>query len=206
MFKNYLKTAIRNLSRNKLYSFINIAGLSIGIACAILILLYVKDEVSFDKFHKNVNNIYRVVTNNADKNGNSRKDGNSGYFQGPKFTQNVAGIRSFVRVQSGSADIKSGTEVTAQNLLKVDSTFFSVFAFPLLYGDAGTCLKEPHSVVLSEDAAKKQFGTTDAVGKVMMLKDDTTFVPYKVTAVAKRAAKLFYYSSMCCSPFLHSGW
>ncbi len=71
-------------------------------------------------------------------------------------------------------------------LLHVDSNFFSVFTFPLLSGDPTTCLTEPHSIVLSEDAAKKQFGTTDAVGKTMMVKDDSTFVPYKVTAVAKR--------------------
>ena len=61
MFKNYFKTALRNLARNKVYSFINVAGLSLGLACAMLIMLYVKDETSFDKFHKNVDNIYRVV-------------------------------------------------------------------------------------------------------------------------------------------------
>ena len=74
----------------------------------------------------------------------------------------------------------------SQDLVYVDSTFFSVFTFPLLSGDPKTCLTEPHSIVLSEDAAKRQFGTTDAVGKIVMVKDDSTFVPYKVTAVAKR--------------------
>ena len=185
MLKNYLKTAFRNLRRNKIYSFINIAGLSIGLACAMLILLYVKDEVSFDKFHKNVNNIYRIVSKSK-HNGVEYKDGNTGFLQGPRFAQNVPGIQSFVRIQSGAEDVKTGTEVQSQDLLYVDSAFFSVFTFPLLDGDAKTCLKEPHSIVLSEDAAKKQFGTTDAVGKVVMMKDDSAFVPYKVTAVAKR--------------------
>ena len=69
MFKNYLTIALRNLSRNKVYSFINIAGLSIGLACAMLIILYVKDEVSYDRFHKNVSNIYRITTQSIDKNG-----------------------------------------------------------------------------------------------------------------------------------------
>ena len=69
MFKNYFKIALRNLLRNKIYAFINIAGLSIGFACAMLIILYVKDEVSYDRFHTNVNNIYRVVTQGIDKNG-----------------------------------------------------------------------------------------------------------------------------------------
>jgi putative ABC transport system permease protein len=182
MFKNYFKTAFRNLSRNKIYSFINIAGLSLGLACAMLIMLYVKDEVSFDRFHKNVNNIYRI----ARKLKSEGISGTTGFLQGPRFTQNVPGIKSFVRVQGGSEDIKKETGVQEQGVLHVDSNFFSVLTFPLLSGNPQTCLTEPHSIVLSEDAAKKYFATTDAVGKVLMVKEDTSFVPYKVTAVAKR--------------------
>ena len=185
MIKNYFKTAFRNLSRNKIYSFINIAGLSIGLACAMLIMLYVKDEVSFDGFHHNVGNIYRIASK-ASRQGVERKSGHTGFLQGPRFAQNVPGIKYFVRVQSGSEDIKTGNEVQSQDLLYVDSAFFSVFTFPLVDGNAKTCLKEPHSIVLSEDAAKKHFGTSQAVGKVMMLKEDSVFVGYKVTAVAKR--------------------
>ena len=151
-----------------------------------LIMLYVKDEVSFDKFHSNVSNIYRIVTESNYK-GETHKDGNTGNLQGPRFALNVPGIQSFVRVQSGSQDIKTGNEVQSQDLLYVDSSFFSVFSFPLLSGDAKSCLKEPYSIVLSEDAAKKQFGTINAVGRIVMMKDDSAFVPYKVTAVAKRS-------------------
>src|SRR5688572_15340782 len=182
MFKSYFKTAFRNLERNKVYSFINIFGLSIGLACAILIMLYVKDEISFDRFHKNVTHIYRIA-----KKTKQNYNGSTGFLQGPRFTQNVPGIRSFVRVQGGAEDIKNGTEVQEQNnALHVDSNFLSVFNFPLLSGNPQTCLTEPHSIVLSEDAAKKYFSTTNAVGKVLMVKEDTSFVPYKVTAVAKR--------------------
>jgi len=182
MIKNYFKTAFRNLARNKVYSFINIAGLSIGLACAMFIMLYVKDEVSFDRFHENVNDIYRIARKSR-----GGANGTTGFLQGPRFTQNVPGIKSFVRVQGGSEDIKKGTEVQQQDgILYVDSNFFSVFTFSLLSGNPATCLTEPHSVVLSEDAAKKYFATTDAVGKVMMIKEDTSFVPYKVTAVTKR--------------------
>ena len=181
MFKNYFKTAFRNLARNKIYSFINIAGLSLGVACAMLIMLYVKDEVSFDKFHKNVDNIYRVVSQRKEN-----KIPVTGLLQGPRFTQNVPGIKSFVRVDSRYEDIKTGTTIQSQSVLHVDSNFFSVFTFPLLSGNPETCLTEPHSIVLSEDIAKKQFNTTDAAGKIIMIKEDSTFVPYKVTAVAKR--------------------
>jgi putative ABC transport system permease protein len=183
MFKNYFKIAFRNLVRNKIYSFINIAGLGIGLACALLIMLYVKDEISFDRFHKNVNHIYRI----ARKSNGNNVNGTTGFLQGPRFTQNVPGVKSFVRVQGGAEDIKKGTEVQEQDgVLSVDSNFFSVFTFPLLSGNPETCLTEPHSIVLSEDAAKKYFATTDAVDKVLMVKEDTGFVPYKVTAVAKR--------------------
>ena len=183
MFKNYFKTAFRNLARNKIYSFINIAGLSLGLACAMLIMLYVKDEVSFDRFHKNAKNIYRIAKKSKD----NHENGTTGFLQGPRFSRNVPGIQSFVRVQGGSEDIRKGTEVREQDgILHVDSNFFSVFTFPLLSGNPATCLKEPRSIVLSEDAAKKYFATTEAVGKVMMVKEDTSFVPYKVTAVAKR--------------------
>lgn len=181
MLKNYFKTAFRNLGRNKVYSFINIAGLSMGLACAMLIMLYVKDEVSFDRFHKDSNNIYRIA-----KKTKRGQNGSTGFLQGLRFAQNIPGIKSFVRVQGSSEDVKNGTGVQEQNsVLHVDSNFFSVFTFPLLSGDATNCLTEPHSVVLSEDAAKKYFASIDAIGKVLLIKEDSSFVPYKVTAVAR---------------------
>ena len=184
MFKNYWKSALRNLERNRIYSFINVFGLSLGLACSMLILLYVRDETSFDKFHKNVNNIYRIVLKST-YNGKEREGGNTGFLQGPRFTANIPGIKTFVRFQKTTKDMKTGTDVQTEKMFRVDSNFFSVFTFPLKYGNPATCLTDPHSVVLSEDEARKQFGTTDAIGKIVMLKDDSTFVPYKVTAVAK---------------------
>jgi putative ABC transport system permease protein len=202
MLKNYFKTAFRNLASNKIYSFINIVGLSIGLACAMLIMLYVKDEVSFDRFHKNVNSIYRI----ARKSNNNHKNGSTGFLQGPRFTQNVPGIKSFVRVQGGAEDIKNGTDVQEQDgVLHVDSNFFSVFTFPLLSGNAANCLTEPHSIVLSEDVAKKYFATIDAVGKIVMIKEDTSFVPYRVTAVAKRCPQNSSVQFDALLPFKVSG-
>ena len=187
MFRNYFKTTWRNLVRNKIYSLINIAGLSIGLACAMLIILYVKDEVSYDRFHANAGNIYRIVTQGLSKNGvKGRKDPNTGYLQGPRFSENIPEIKSFVRVQSNEKNIKTGTEVKDQELLYVDSVFFDMFSFPLISGNRHTCLKDPSSVVITEEAAKKQFGTSDALGKIIMMKDDSVFVPHTVTAVAKK--------------------
>lgn len=184
MFKNYFKIAFRNLQRNKVYSFINIAGLSLGLACAMLIILYVKDEVSFDRFQNNVTHIYRIVSVDYFQ-GKEHQDPATGYLQGPRFSQNVPGIEKFVRIQEGTEDIRTGTEVQPQQLLYVDSSFFNVFTFPLIHGNPKTCLKDPYSVVISEREAIKRFGTTDALGKTILLKTDSTFTPYSVSAIAK---------------------
>lgn len=203
MFGNYFKIALRNLKRQKIYSFINIFGLSIGLACSMLILLYITDEVSFDQFHANGKNIYRIVQK-SERNGSVGYDAFTGYLQGPRFAANVPGISSFVRLDKRNYDMKSGTEVKSQSFLCVDSSFFKVFSFPLLYGDA-TCLKDPSAVVLTEDEARKHFGTTDAVGKVLMLNFDSVFTPLTVTAVAKRVPQNSSIQFDMVLPFRESG-
>ena len=96
MFRNYFTTAFRNLRRNKVYSFINIAGLSLGLACAMLIMLYVKDEVSYDRFHKGIEQVYRVANKNIKPDGSTQNiNGFSGYFQGPKFAAGIPEIKHF---------------------------------------------------------------------------------------------------------------
>lgn len=123
MIRNYIKIAWRNLLRNKVYALINILGLSLGLACAMLILLYVKDEVSFDRFHENGDNIYRVVAQ-AKHDGQLATNVNTGFLQGPRFAENVSGITSFVRVQGATEDMKNGNEIYSQSALRVDSTFY----------------------------------------------------------------------------------
>jgi putative ABC transport system permease protein len=187
VIKNYLTSAVRNLLRNKIYSVINVLGLSLGLASAMLILLYVKDEVSYDRFQAGVDNIYRVVyhTYNPDKTVGGGS-GNTGYMQGPKFTANIPEIKSFVRLQSGSIDIQHGTDVKSQDILYADSNFFSMFTFPLVSGNPKTCLLQPNSMVISQDEAKLQFGNQEALGKIIMVKGENQFEPYTVTAVAKK--------------------
>ncbi|MEO5592626.1 MAG: ABC transporter permease [Chitinophagaceae bacterium] len=188
MFKNYFKTALRNLQRNKIYSFTNIIGLSLGLACAMLIMLYVKDEVSYDRFHKDVRHIYRIGMERIKPDGSlESKQGYTGYFQGPRFTAGVPEIKAFVRYQGNQKDIRTGTEIKSQEMYYVDSSFFSVFSFPLLSGNPKTVLLDPKSVVISEDLAKKQFGTTAAQGKIIMIKnEENKFEPYAVAGVAKK--------------------
>jgi putative ABC transport system permease protein len=187
MIKNYFKTAFRNLSRNKVYSFINIAGLSLGLACAMLIILYVKDEVSYDRFHRNVSNIYRICMKRVKTDGSlDGIGGYTGYLQGPRFTAAIPEIKSFVRLHENHKDVKMGNEIKSQQIFEVDSNFFSVFTFPLISGNPKTVLLDPNSVVISEDMAKKQFGTTDAIGKTILVKEEEGgFNPYTVTGIAK---------------------
>ena len=185
MFKNYFKTACRALLHNKIYSFINIAGLSLGLACAMLIMLYVNDEASYDRFHKNVSQIYRIDKQQTKDNGDLHYNSYTGYFPGPRFAAKIPEIQAYVRFQPGETEIKTGSDVQSQDIYYVDDNFFSVFTFPLIKGSAKTALAESNSIVLTEDMSKKYFGNTDAVGKTMLLKNADKFESFVVTGIAK---------------------
>jgi putative ABC transport system permease protein len=188
MFRNYFKSAIRNLLRSRIYSVINIAGLSLGLACAMLIVLYVKDETSYDRFHDNAPNIYHVVRRISHADGSVfASDGYTGLPQGPQFTADIPEIRGFVRIQNAYLDIKKGVDISPHFALYVDSNFFHVFTFPLLSGNPSTVLRQPNSVVISEDMARTQFGSTDVTGRTIEIKQAGTFIPYTVTGVARNS-------------------
>ncbi len=187
MFKNYFKTAFRNLFRNKVYSFINIAGLSLGLACCLLIFLYSKDETSYDRFHKNKENIYRIVANVTNPQGNTDRYSSTGMMPGPVFKQQIPEIDDYVRLKDAEYTVKNGNNVFSQEALCVDENFFSIFSFPLLQGDPKTALKNIHSLVLSEEEAEKYFGNKYAVGRTLDLKLNDTFRSFVVSAVARRS-------------------
>ena len=186
MFKNFFSVSLRNLWKNKTYSIINISGLTIGLTCAMLIILYTKDEVSYDRFHENNPNIYRIVNQWLNPDGSIKQyDGNSGYFQGPKFKEKIPEILSYVQLRSDQKDIRQGIEIKNYEMLEVDSNFFSLFSFPLLAGNPITCLDDPHSIVISEDIARKLFNTIDAIGKTIELKNNDQFESFLVSGVSK---------------------
>ena len=187
MIKNYFKTAFRNLWRAKGFSLINISGLSVGLACCMLIFLYNFDEVSYDRFHERKDNIYRVTATISRADGNVDKIGSTGMMPGPTFKQAIPEVQDYVRVQSGGFNIKHGKEVFEQEVLFVDSNFFSVFSFPLIAGDPKTALLDMHSVVMSEEIAEKYFGKKNAVGQILELNTGEKFEPFMVSAVAKRS-------------------
>jgi putative ABC transport system permease protein len=187
MYKNYLKTALRNLWRSKVFSLINVLGLSVGLACCMLIFLYSKDEISYDRFHERKDDIYRITATISTADGNVNKIGSTGNMPGPHFKEAIPEIEDYVRVQSAMFNIKQGKDVFRQEALYVDSNFFSVFSFPLIAGNPGTALNNMHSVVLSQEIAEKYFGKKNAVGQMLELYTGEKFESFMVTAVTKRS-------------------
>ena len=170
MIKSFFISAWRNMLRSKMYSFINVMGLSIGLACCMLILLYNKDEVSYDRFHENVKNIYRITNVTVGANGKVMgTNGITGMMPGPAFKREVPEVKDFVRLQGEQLPVKVGTEIFDQEVTYVDENFFDVFSFPLKEGNPKEVLKDMHSVVLNEAVAKKFFGTSNVIGKTIEL-------------------------------------
>lgn len=187
MLKNYFVTAFRNLRRNRVFSAINVFGLSVGLACCMLIFLYTRDEVSYDRFHQNKNQIYRITAQMLDeKKQEVFKAGKTGLIHGPSFKQDIPEIEDFVRVVSGTHVIRKGSETFNQEILFVDDNFFSVFSFPLSSGDPKKVLSNMNSIVLTDEAAIKYFGSTNVVGKTLELQFDK-FEPFVISGIAKRS-------------------
>jgi len=188
MIKNYFKIAWRNLVRNKVSSIINISGLAIGLACVLLIGMYVKDELSYDRFFKDANRIYSVNTH--------EKMGDDEFIAGHTPPPvGAALVNNFPEIESYTRIFKPGDEIihfvnkgqknslTEKSLLSVDSNFLQFFKYPLLEGDRATCLNGPNSVVLTQRAAKKYFGDASPIGKNLIFDEYQT--PFTVTAVLK---------------------
>ena len=186
MIKNFLKTAWRNLIKNKTYSIINILGLAIGLSCFLLIAMYVIDELSFDRYNDKAGRIYRI--NSDIKFGGAEMHMPvTSDMMGQLLKKDYPEAEQYTRIYTfnGNKLIKKGNEyINEAKVAHVDSTFFDVFTLPAIEGNTKTALDEPNTVVLTKSAALKYFGTTDVVGKTIETNDnDHTF--YKVTAVIK---------------------
>jgi len=187
MFENYLKIAIRNINKHKGYSFINVAGLAMGIACCILILLFVRSELSYDTFHENADRIYRIgLRFNV---GANQFDSAVGPVPAARalvkdYPEVTAATRFFARqTRGGDVFVRyKDMQFKEENFLWTDATIFDVFTLKFLKGDPDTALKEPHSVILTPEMAKKYFGQEDSIGKMLVLEDGSV---YKVTGIVK---------------------
>lgn len=183
MFKNYIKTALRGLWKNKVFSAINIVGLAAGLAVCLLIVLYVTDELSYDKYNEHADRIYRInsdiLFNNTPYNAT-----NSPRPLAAALIRDYPQVEQMVRVVAqGNVLVKKGNEnIQEHRSALVDSSFFKVFSVTMLQGDKGTALNKPDAIVIDETIAKKYFGRVDVVGQTLFL-DNTA--PYKITGVIK---------------------
>ncbi len=170
MIKNYLKIAWRNIKRQKGYSFINITGLAVGIACCLLIILWVLDELSFDRFHKDVDNIYQVLIHT-----DVRNNSTSPALLGPTLTEEFPEIVEATRFHWFFQDALIAYQDKSfyeRRLRIVDPSFFSMFSFPFIKGNPDTAFQEPHSIVLSKASAEKYFSGEDPIGKILTMNQE----------------------------------
>jgi len=198
MFNNYLKIAFRNVKKHKAYAFINIAGLAIGMACCILIISFISTELSYDRFHKNADSIYRQGLD-ANLGGNQILMPISTAPAAPAFVQDYPEILDAVRIRRmRNVFIKdSDLEFFEENVVLADNSIFNIFTFPMIMGDPQSALKTAYSMVMTEDTAKKYFGDEDPLGKI--LKVDNQF-DYTVTGVIENVPKNSHFTfDILCS-------
>ena len=171
MLKNYLKIALRTIVRHKAYSAINIFGLAMGLTCIILIMLFVKDELSYDSFHEKKDRIYRIISKYTGQNQTQT------YVIGehklaPLLRTDFPELEEVVRIGNVGPSVQYEDHVFQENDFYIaDANVFDVFTLPLVKGDPKTALKEPNTVVISEKAAHKYFGDADPIGRVITILD-----------------------------------
>jgi putative ABC transport system permease protein len=183
MLKKHFLIAWRNIKRYKGYSFINIFGLAVGIACCLLIMIWVQNELSYDRFHKKGGRIFRLV-NALTLNGQTRTGPGASAMMGPALLQSFPEVEQSVRIVPGTSTIiKHDTkEFREDRILFADPSIFSVFTFPLVVGHSSSALSAPYSVVISERTARKYFDRESPLGQILKFGDGHT---YTVTGVIR---------------------
>jgi len=193
MLKNYFKTAYRTLLKNKVFSFLNIFGLAVGMAACFFIFQYIHFEKSYDRFNKNADNLYRVTISYSGSFSNLGMMATNHPAVGPAMRAEFPEVVSYARVVDPSLFIPSSaisykdragnmTSFSGGKMYIADSTFFMLFSFPLLQGNAATVLSQPNAIVLSQTEAEKYFGRENPIGRTVYLNQQ---VPLTVTGVFK---------------------
>ncbi|MBE7170862.1 MAG: ABC transporter permease [Williamsia sp.] len=171
MFRNYLKVTLRNLWKSKGYSFLNIFGLGLGIACSLLLFLFIRDETSYDRFHVNADHIYRIAKDFVNDDGSRIPDATTPAALAPAMRREMREVAAVTRVRpdwGNSYLVKYGDKkITEEKIYGVDSSFFDVFTFPFVAGDAKHTFRNPDFIVLTETAARRLFGKMDPLGKTL---------------------------------------
>ncbi|MEM8970291.1 MAG: ABC transporter permease, partial [Bacteroidota bacterium] len=172
MFRNYLKVAARNAVKHKFYATINVLGLAIGMTCCLLIFLYVSQELSYDSFHTKSDRIYRLVTDIKTPT-ETLNIGETSTPMAAYMKADFPEVENMVRIDNAQFLLQKEDQTFQEDeAITADSTFFKVFSFTLLRGNPQTALKDPFSLVLTEDAAKKYFGNEDPLGQRLLMESE----------------------------------
>ena len=183
MFKNYLKVTLRNIGKHKAYSFINISGLAVGMAASMLILLFVQDELSFDRYHENADRVYRVAMEGIIQ-GRHIRSATTPAPMAATFIEEYPEVVNATRIWD-SGRVLVGFENNRfyeDRFFWADSTVFDVFTFPLVQGDPGTALTQPNTVVITEAMARKYFGDANPMGKTLSYDNRVDYVVTGIVA------------------------
>lgn len=174
MFKSLFKYSLRSLKRQRTYIAINVFGLSIGIACSLLIAFYILNELSFDRFNTKHHRIFRVIQNN-NYDGQDFRASYSPAVLGPAAFKEIPEIEGFLRMfKQVAAEVEYNNQTfTEDHLIEANSSFFIFFSIPVIKGDARNLLNAPRKIVLSESTAKKIFGNEDPLGKIIKIGSDS---------------------------------
>jgi len=200
MFKSYLLVALRNIKKHKGYSFIDIAGLAVGLTCCVLILLWVRYEFSFDRFNKNADNIYRVISEitNPNETSNNARTPNP---IGPTLLEEYPEVVNFTRFQGVERwDFLIGEKRFDDiNLAFADPSFFEMFTFPFVKGDPKSAFSERNNLVITESIARRVFGDEDPMGKVIKIGT----LDFKVAGIIKDVPQTSHIMFDCIFPIVN---
>ncbi|MCW3119312.1 MAG: transporter permease [Chitinophagaceae bacterium] len=211
MIKNYFKIALRNLWHNKLISGINILGLAVGIACCLLITLYVFQETSYDHFHKKGDRIVRATTE-LNFSGTLTKVAVTGTKALPEFKRTFPEVESGVRIYPTPTIVKFGDKLFQEKgFVYADATFFDIFSFKLLKGNTATILKAPNQIVLTETSARKYFGKENPIGKSLQINNDKDYIVSGITEDCPANSQIKFdmiasWSSLTDPLYTHESW
>ncbi len=167
MFRNYLVTALRNLIRHKLYSFINIAGLAVGLACVIFVILFIRDELSYDTWIPGTQGLYRIEVEIYVAGHNPLAIASVPFAMPSAMHDEIPEVTGMTRLNPNTMTLMVGDRQFLEHVNSVDPAFFQLIKLPLTQGDPARVFQDPQSLVLSESVARKYFGTTDVIGKII---------------------------------------
>ncbi|MGB2908279.1 MAG: ABC transporter permease, partial [Candidatus Aminicenantaceae bacterium] len=195
MFANTIKTALRTINKNKSFSLINISGLALGIACCILILLWIQDELSWDRFHENSKSIFRIVQKQHDGHLTPVTPDALALHLKAEYPEvvNAARYKYLNKIQ-----LQYGDNSFAERPLVADPSYFDVFSFPFIQGDPLTALSDPRSIALSQELALKLFGQEDPIGKTLLVNNQSSLI---VTGILENVPRNSSLKFNCVLPF-----